>query len=80
MMPLNFWVQTLQQVSFIDLGSPASGGAFELSATDPLVAPPAGLTPNTPDQIHVTLGGEGLCPYKNLLSKLLDHVEHLTSA
>ncbi|CAL8468194.1 g7733 [Coccomyxa elongata] len=45
-----------KQVSFIDLGMPASGSAFELAATNPLVAPPAGLTPNTPDQIHVTLG------------------------
>ncbi|BDA42117.1 Purple acid phosphatase 15 [Coccomyxa sp. Obi] len=45
-----------KSVSFIDLGMPGSGAAYELSATDPLVAPPAGLTPNTPDQIHVTLG------------------------
>ena len=29
----------------------------QLALTDPLVAPPAGLTAFTPDQIHITLGG-----------------------
>ncbi|EIE19892.1 Metallo-dependent phosphatase [Coccomyxa subellipsoidea C-169] len=46
----------LLSVSFIDLGSPSSGAIYELPETDPLVAPPAGLTQFTPDQIHVTLG------------------------
>lgn len=48
----------MQSVSFIDLGSPSSGAIYELPETDPLVAPPAGLTQFTPDQIHVTLGGQ----------------------
>lgn len=53
----------MQSVSFLDLGQPGSGVAYELAATDPLVAPPAGLTPNTPDQIHLTLGGEARVPF-----------------
>ena len=37
--------------------SPSSGAIFEIPTSDPLVAPAPGSTPNTPDQIHVTLGG-----------------------
>jgi len=37
--------------------SPSSGGIYELTPSDPLVAPAPGSTPFTPDQIHVTLGG-----------------------
>jgi hypothetical protein len=44
-----------QSVSFQDLGDPPSGISYELPATDPLVAPPAGQTQYTPDQIHTTL-------------------------
>lgn len=47
----------LQSVSFQDLGNPGSGAIYELNATDPLLAPPAGLTAFTPDQIHMTLAG-----------------------
>ena len=59
------WERTVccvQSVSFQDLGDPPSGGIFELNATDPLVAPPAGLTAFTPDQIHMTLAGGGTSP------------------
>jgi predicted phosphodiesterase len=48
-----------KSVSFIDLGQPAAGFIFEIPTSDPLVAPPAGLTQYTPDQIHVTLGEAG---------------------
>ena len=37
--------------------SPSSGAIYEIPTSDPLVAPAPGSTPNTPDQIHVTLGG-----------------------
>ncbi len=47
-----------QSVSFGELFSPESGAIFELEFTNPLVAPAPGSTPFTPEQIHVTLGGE----------------------
>ena len=31
---------------------------YEIPFNSPLVAPPAGQTQYTPDQVHVTLGGE----------------------
>ena len=52
-----------QSVSFQDLGDPPSGDPFELNATDPLVAPPAGVTAYTPDQIHLQLAG-GAMPFR----------------
>ncbi|CAK0783896.1 hypothetical protein CVIRNUC_007096 [Coccomyxa viridis] len=48
-----------KSVSFGALMSPSSGAIFEIPTSDPLVAPAPGSTPNTPDQIHVTLGAEG---------------------
>ena len=38
--------------------SPSSGAIYEIPTSDPLVAPAPGSTPATPDQIHVTLGGD----------------------
>ena len=47
----------VQSVSFGQLMSPKSGAIYEIPNSDPLVAPAPGSTANTPDQIHVTLGG-----------------------
>lgn len=43
---------------------------FEIPFNSPLVAPAPGATQYTPDQVHVTLGGESLtssCPYSTKL-------------